>query len=200
MTGNCVFCNRKMFEERLVVETELFNVIATLGQITNGGYVLVVPKKHVECAGAMNRPELSDMMSLMSVVRVLVEKEYGPAIVFEHGIVGQTIPHAHLHLVPARIDLTEKIKKDFPASETRVLGEAGEIARLHRKKRTPYLLWESAGGDLYSCWNPSAPRQYLRIAVAELLGVPERADWKKMNPELDKKLWLETVTRLKKYF
>jgi hypothetical protein len=195
MTNHCVFCDRKMFEERLVVETESFNVIATLGQITNGGYVLIVPKNHVECAGAMNRAELSDLMSLMSVVRVLVEKEYGPAIVFEHGIVGQTIPHA-----PARIDLTEKIKKDFPDSATRILGEAGEIARLHRKKRAPYLLWESSDGDLYSCWNPPAPRQYLRIAAAELLGVPERADWKKMNPDLDRKLWSETVSRLKKYF
>ncbi len=200
MTENCVFCDRKMFEERLVAETGLFNVIATLGQITDGGYVLIVPKNHVECAGAMSRSELSSMFSLMSIVRVLVEKEYGPAIIFEHGIVGQTIPHAHLHLIPAPIDLSEKIRKDFPTSDMRILGEAGEIIRLHRKKRAPYLLWESPGGDLYSCWNPPAPKQYLRIVAADLAGVPERADWKKMDPDLDKRFWSETVRRLKRYF
>ena len=50
------------------------------------------------------------------------------------------------------------------------------------------------------CWNPPAPPQYLRLIVAELLGHPERGNWRNMDPELDKQLGQETVDRLKLYF
>jgi hypothetical protein len=41
---------------------------------------------------------------------------------------------------------------------------------------------------------------YLRIVAAEALGKPERANWRTMDAALDKKLYLETVSRLKPYF
>jgi len=51
--ADCVFCDRAQFEDRLVGETKDFFVIATLGQITDGGYVLLVPKEHIACMGAL---------------------------------------------------------------------------------------------------------------------------------------------------
>jgi len=47
MGDNCPFCDKKQFEERLIAEVDGFYLIATLGQITDGGYVLLVPKEHV---------------------------------------------------------------------------------------------------------------------------------------------------------
>ena len=69
-------------------------------------------------------------------------------------------------------------------------------------KKEPYIFWMDSDGQPLVCWNPpieKVPPQYLRTVVAEALDRPERANWHNMDPELDKKLWSETVRRLKTY-
>ena len=39
MNDNCPFCDRTKVAERIVWEDDSFYIIATLGQISNGGYV-----------------------------------------------------------------------------------------------------------------------------------------------------------------
>jgi hypothetical protein len=66
--------------------------------------------------------------------------------------------------------------------------------------RKKYLLWSTPEGLLKTVTDPPAPLQYLRTVAAELTGRPERANWRDINQEDDKKLWQETVSRLKPYF
>lgn len=202
--NNCVFCDRSKFEERLVGETQAFWIIATLGQITDGGYLLLVPKRHVKCIGDMEPNEISLLgdLSVKTFEALLHEYGIGPGLVFEHGVVGQTIKHAHLHIVPWICVLTDRIKKDFPSSNFSSVNSTDtldELRNLYVARQEPYLFWSDLCGPKI-CWNPPAPPQYLRIVVAEALGRQERANWRNMNPELDKKLWQETVRRLKPYF
>ena len=79
----------------------------------------------------------------------------------------------------------------------------GPAPGLMKDKQKPYLYWRDAQ-TLFSqptvCWDPPAPPQYLRTITAEALGRPERANWREMDPELDRKLGAETVRRLKPYF
>jgi len=123
-----------------------------------------------------------------------------PNVVFEHGIVGQTVKHAHIHVVPADVRLFEKITKDFPKSGTSLISTLKNFGIVYSKLQKPYLLWNDFGLIFEIIWDPPAPLQYLRIVVADALGRPERANWRNMDPELDKKLWSETVKRLKPYF
>lgn len=202
---DCVFCDRSKFEERLCGETKDFWIIATLGQITDGGYVLLVPKRHVECVGAMEKEEANLLEKLMTKAKSALLKEYRTeGILFEHGIVGQTIKHAHIHMVPAQCTITGRIYRDFPRNDLHFLSDSAFInlfLKMYALRQEPYLLWQDAISSIYKiCWNPPAPPQYLRIVVAETLGRPERANWREMDPELDKKLWSETVRRLKPYF
>ena len=44
MDSNCVFCDRTKFEECIIAENKDWYLIATLGQITDGGYVLIFNK------------------------------------------------------------------------------------------------------------------------------------------------------------
>jgi len=71
-----VFCDKKQFEERLVGETKNFWIIATLGQITDGGYLLLVPKKHVECVGAMEERAVERLDYLIDETMGILYKEY----------------------------------------------------------------------------------------------------------------------------
>lgn len=123
-----------------------------------------------------------------------------PVIVFEHGIVWQTIKHAHLHLLPTQIDLTAKIRSDFPEAEIEELQYAAHLQELYTKRPDPYLFWTMPSGKSMVCWNPSAPPQYLRLIAAELLGRPERGNWRNMDADLDKGLCDDTVARLKPFF
>ena len=98
MDEKCVFCDRKNLEEQLVGENKDFYVVATLGQITDGGYVLLIPKRHVPCLAQLNPSELYELRNLMSRISVSLRKAYGPeSIYFEHGIVGQTIQQGGLN-------------------------------------------------------------------------------------------------------
>lgn len=203
MEKDCVFCDRTKFEERLIGETKDSWIIATLGQISNGGYVLLVPKHHIPCIGAMAQSEITVLVSLIEKINLVLQETYGATLffpTFEHGIVGQTVKHAHIHFVPEYCYLTDRIRKDFSDKEIRRLNSWHELAGLYSSKQEPYLLWRDSTAGIKVCWNPPAPPQFLRTVVAEALGRPERANWKNMDPELDKRLWSETVRRLKSYF
>ncbi|MDO8523208.1 MAG: hypothetical protein Q7S12_02915 [bacterium] len=203
MDNNCVFCDRSQFEERLCGETKDFWIIATLGQITDGGYVLLVPKRHVECIGAMEMAKINLLEKLVAQISDALLKEYGApsTTLFEHGIVGQTIKHAHLHIVPAKLDITHRIFADFPRNAVFFQAYLSQFCDAWKKIQMPYLLWkDSVVGGFKASLSPEAPLQYLRTVVAETIGRPERANWRTMDPELDKKLWSETVRKLKPYF
>ena len=200
---DCVFCDRSQFEERLIGETKDFWIIATLGQISNSGYTLLVPKQHVECIGAMNSSEIVSLGEVAKKIGRSISKEYRTVMttIFEHGIVGQSIKHAHLHFVPEVCHLTEKVRSDFPGSAISKINFWSELQSLYQRKPEPYLFWIDSSLEANVCWNPqNVPMQYMRTIIAEAVGRPERANWRTMDPELDKKLWSETVRRLKPYF
>lgn len=208
MDSACVFCDRKNLEERLIFENDDFYVAATLGQITDGGYVLVIPKEHVSCMAELTLGGTEQFLELDFKVRraLLLEyekppfKDANPITAFEHGIIGQTIEHAHLHVVPAVLDFTAIIRSDFPKSKIEELSRDAHLQTLYEKKPQPYLFWTTPSGKKAVCWNPLAPLQYLRLLAAELLGRPERGNWRNMDPKLDKKLCDDTVRRLKPHF
>lgn len=208
MDHDCVFCNRINFEERIIAENDACYAVATLGQIA-GGYTLIIPKAHIPCIGALaphhSFQQMEGIRKMTEKVYRALGKEYphgnrrvlSPVIMFEHGIVGQTIPHAHLHIVPVAVDLTKKIYADFPRTEIRMLEDTMDLQKIYCDDPKPYLFWTTPDGHPMVCIDPIAPPQYLRILVAKLLGRPERADWRTMDQELDKQLWKKTVAILK---
>jgi diadenosine tetraphosphate (Ap4A) HIT family hydrolase len=206
--SNCPFCDRRQFEERLIAEVDGFYIIATLGQITDGGYVLLFPKEHVSCEGDYSEKQIHKANVALTCIEEFLFKEYKPASLtrFEHGIVGQTVKHAHLHVLPVGLDLMPRIKKDFPMSPLDSFADVKKtLFELYQEKKSPYLSWgiedeTGEGVKDWVCWNPPAPPQYLRIITAEALGRPERANWRTMDADLDRQLWSETVRRLKPYF
>lgn len=198
----CAFCDRTKFKERLIYESKNFYVVATLGQITDGGYTLIFPKQHIPCLGAIDGPPLHEELELLTQADCDVTSvEYkSPITIYEHGIVGQTITHAHLHIVPANINATEAIRRDFPLNERGLVGSFAGLARSYQIYPEPYLAWISPNKGLQVCWNPPAEPMYWRIVASKALDRPERANWRTMDAELDRKLWSGTVIRFKPYY
>ena len=95
MCANCIFCEKSYLYERIIAETNNYYVVATLGQISNGGYLLPIPKNHVPCIAQIVSPEPFNIASLTDRLSAIIRAEYGCVpLIFEHGIVGKTINHA----------------------------------------------------------------------------------------------------------
>ena len=70
------------------------------------GHSLVIPKPHVELLFDLRDDELAQVWSLVAKVRQLLQKKYQPdgftIGVNEGHAAGQTIGHAHIHVIPRR--------------------------------------------------------------------------------------------------
>lgn len=196
MRARCTFCDRRAFEDRLIFESANFLVFPTKGQIRSG-YTLITPKRHTICFGEFSEQEMEEVAAVKGRVRRATEAAYGRApIFFEHGVVGQSVKHAHMHAVPARADLFRRIFADFPDYQ-RITSLSALQETFQREG--PYLYYENAGGEMFLFHIFKWP-QYLRIVLAEEEGLPERGDWKKMDQLLDNELMLETQIKLTPYF
>lgn len=198
---SCVFCDFSKIASNTIASVRGFNITATLGQITDGGYLLIMPMEHIACLGDFSEEKMAWLKKIVGQVGQAMGEEYGEGLtIFEHGIVGQTIPHAHLHLLPASIDMTERILNDFPETKIEIVTGLYNLRRRYQHLKTPYLLWTDPKGYFRVCWNPPAPPMYLRLIAAEMLGVPERGNWRDMPKEVDFSLREETIDRMTPYF
>lgn len=192
MSSRCPFCDRGALEERLILESANFAVIPTKGQILEG-YTLIVPKRHTICFGDFSEAEMDEASLLMERVRTATTSVYArPPIFFEHGVVGQTVKHAHMHAVPAAVDLLPIITDDFPNYE-----KVTSLSALQTvfQREGPYLFYENAGGERFVFHVFKWP-QYLRLMLADAVGHPERGNWREMDPKLDAELMLSTWRKL----
>lgn len=192
MSARCPFCDRGALEERLILESANFAVIPTKGQIVEG-YVLIVPKRHTICFGDMSEQEMDEAALILERVRTAITAVYGQApIFFEHGIVGQTVKHAHIHAVPTDVDLFDRIVADFP--DYQKISTLGALQETFQREG-PYLYYENAAAEKFLFRIFKWP-QYLRLMLADAVGHPDRGNWREMDPVLDSTMMLETWKKL----
>lgn len=194
MSAPCIFCDPRQFDGRLIVKRDGFLVVATKGQIVDG-YSLVIPKRHVSCFGELEQEELECAEAVLARVRFACLMAYGrQPILFEHGLAGQSVKHAHMHAVPTDADLFPRLAADFPDHER--LPSLQPLRETYRREG-PYLYYERADGGR-TLFHVFPRPQYLRVALADAVGHPERADWKKVDQAADEEMVAATVATLGK--
>jgi diadenosine tetraphosphate (Ap4A) HIT family hydrolase len=102
MNGNntCPFCN---LVRGKLIETELSFAIYD-GYPVSEGHVLIVPKRHTANYFDLTNEEQTDCFSLLNKAKKIIQDKCNPDG-FNVGInvnesAGQTVPHAHIHLIP----------------------------------------------------------------------------------------------------
>jgi diadenosine tetraphosphate (Ap4A) HIT family hydrolase len=71
------------------------------------GHVLVIPRRHVESYFEFTETEVTDAWRLLNLLRQRLTSEHPDIQGFNVGVndgdaAGQTISHAHIHLIPRR--------------------------------------------------------------------------------------------------
>jgi diadenosine tetraphosphate (Ap4A) HIT family hydrolase len=194
----CVFCDVTRYRPTLLAETSDFYALPTLGQISDGGHVLLITKPHEIALGALDATRMASFMTFRERVHRAVSERYGPTISFEHGIAGQSVPHAHMQLLPSSIDLLRPLQFQYPRF-TR-LSSLADLSDLFAEHRL-YLLYGDHDANYHAFFIDLIP-QYLRLFAAEQMNRRERGDWKAWRAvpaqaTLDNSLVAETVASLR---
>jgi diadenosine tetraphosphate (Ap4A) HIT family hydrolase len=159
----CPFCRREAVESQLIDEGDDFLIVADLHPLVEG-HLLLIPKQHLACYGALPEACWAELGRLKGQVSAFLAGGYGEPTFFEHGVAGQTVPHAHLHAVPGLPSLLPTILAG------REYVPAAGLSAIHSwfQARGPYLYCEEGGTGLLI--EPGrVPAGYLERVARELL-------------------------------
>ena len=95
---DCVFCQRSMIAN-ILKETDHFLIAADHAPLVEG-HLLIIPRQHYACYGAVPEALDGELFALKDEMRQFMAEYYAPVVFWEHGIFRQTVFHAHLHCFP----------------------------------------------------------------------------------------------------
>jgi diadenosine tetraphosphate (Ap4A) HIT family hydrolase len=188
---NCAFCRELQtgslpdfckadIDSRILHETSRFAVMADISPIVPG-HVMIVPKDHILCYGAIEDTARDEFASLVNAVRTILRKHYGPSVILEHGTsslepVADHVTHAHLHIVPAAIDIRDSLT-NFNTTTISGLSDLSSWAA----RDEAYVYFESCGGERVVADRISGiKRLFIRSEVAKRVGLPDPLwDWRR---------------------
>ena len=98
--NDCPHCNTTSFAlKHPLVESVHFWVVCDVHPLTEG-HLLVIPKQHYASIGGCPNNIFQEFIGMYTQASQFVERQYGYVATFEHGNIGQTIYHSHVHILP----------------------------------------------------------------------------------------------------
>jgi len=177
--GTCPHCDRQSFAlKHPLTETEHFVVVCDAHPLCEG-HILIIPKRHISCAGAFTKEILSEYIPLYERVSDFLKRTYGSCASFEHGIIGQTVYHAHVHLAP----FTGVVSDIIPEGNEHliIISSWQDVVRQYTEEGK--YLYVSIGDTSYLVDTALGNPRFFRDRFAAALGVPERGNWRAMQDD-----------------
>jgi diadenosine tetraphosphate (Ap4A) HIT family hydrolase len=101
--SSCPFCHLE--PSRIITASRSAIAFKDAFPLTEG-HTLVVPRQHVDSIYALPAEELADLWAFVAEVRQLLARELNISAfnvgVNDGALAGQTIEHAHVHVIPRR--------------------------------------------------------------------------------------------------
>lgn len=167
--------------DTVIAETDDYVIVPTKGSLVPG-WVLVVSKRHLLCAGELEKSEFSPLETAIALAKQIVEPHFGAATIFEHGpralgtSLGCGIDHLHVHVAALKFSLVRAVDYVQPDATWRKIRNLGSLAPLH-KSGTGYAMVGEPGADMMWFQPSKHLRQPLRRAIATQIGKPQSFDY-----------------------
>ncbi|MDR1498791.1 MAG: HIT family protein [Rickettsiales bacterium] len=97
---NCIFCDALKNGDS-VFETENFFIKLGKGIVCTG-HCMIITKKHYKCMGDMDTDIVSEYLDLKTKLISFLSKHFYKPFVEEHGVIMQSVFHAHTHFIPRK--------------------------------------------------------------------------------------------------
>jgi len=174
---DCSHCDANSFAlEKPLKETKNFRVVCDVHPIIEG-HILIIPKKHISCIGEYNSELLKEFDGLYSEFTKFIKKVYGKVSSFEHGKIGQTVFHSHIHLLPYK----GNVKSIVPEGKDFLL-ELDKVIHLKEVfSRDKKYLYFSINERLWIVDVSVGKPGFFRDRFATALGRSNRGNWKQMH-------------------
>ena len=175
--------------DKPLLETKNFVVLPSLGSLVPG-WLLLIPKTHFVCMGALSPDLATEMDRLKQHLALQVSTEYGNACVFEHGpsrankSIGCGVDHAHVHVVPVGFDLAEAARVFMPNDAAWRRHATWNDCQTAFAQGHDYLYVEQPLGSGVIAVDDDFGSQVFRKAIAAHLGELEKFNWRDY-PRLD---------------
>ena len=130
----------------------------------------------------LNIEQLNELNVLINMLSELAERVYGIApVLFEHGSAPlevnmnaqSSINHAHMHLVPFKLENSDKIIREAD------MKMFNGINCLNEFQGVSYVYYRTQQKKEYITVNQSLPRQYMRRKIALDSNESDKWDWRK---------------------
>lgn len=176
---NCPHCDPNSFALKYPLkETKDFWVVCDVHPLIEG-HVLIIPKKHLSCIAEYPDDVYQEFVALFTEFSLFIQKTYGCVSTFEHGKIGQTVFHSHIHLLPFEGVPTQMV----PEGENYLLKIDGfEQLKTTFETEGKYLYFSIAEQMWIVDVSIGAPR-FFRDRFAVAVGVPQRGNWKEMDAD-----------------
>jgi len=190
-TVNCPFCRELQsgrppdfcdagIDSRILHETDQFVVMADISPIVPG-HVMIVPKAHILCYGAVEAAAQNEFSCIVNATRTILREHYGPSVILEHGTsslepVADHVTHAHLHIVPAAIDIRDSLLH----FNTTTIASLSDLSHWAASDEA-YIYFESCAGERIVADRISGiKRLFIRNEIARRIGLPDPLwDWRR---------------------
>jgi hypothetical protein len=133
----------------------------------------------------------------VNATRTILREHYGPSVILEHGTsslddVADHVTHAHLHIVPAAIDIRDALLK-FNTTTIASLSDLSDWA----SRDEGYIYFESCAGERIVADGLSGiPRLFFRSQIAKQVGLPDPLwDWRRHILSENLRSTLDTLRR-----
>lgn len=178
---DCPHCYSDSFALKYpLYETENFRVVCDVHPIVEG-HILIIPKEHLSCVGEYSQELFDEFVDLYKKTSHFLINSYGFVSSFEHGKIGQTVFHSHMHLVPYNGDPEDIIKEG--KENIRSISDLNSLREAYRKDGK-YLFF-SIGKDMWLVDLKLGALRFFRDRFATAFGNPERGDWKEMERDME---------------
>ncbi|OGK25019.1 hypothetical protein A3A46_04335 [Candidatus Roizmanbacteria bacterium RIFCSPLOWO2_01_FULL_37_13] len=106
-----IFCQiEKKLDHQVLDQTDNFYLLYD-GYPLLEGHLLLIPKQHVDCYSNLDKKLLREFNLFKKGAINFLKDKYSQPVIFEHGIAGQTVMHAHLHLLPTNKSIEKDLKQ-----------------------------------------------------------------------------------------
>lgn len=171
--SSCPHCDPASFALRNVLqETKNFYIVCDVHPLTEG-HILIIPKKHLSCIGELPEKLFQEFVRLYDKVAKFLLDNYGSVSSFEHGKIGQTVFHAHVHLLP----YDGRLEKIIPENKFKAIQKLSDLRTVFAQNKE-YLFF-SIGKNFWVVEPTVAFPGFFRQRFAQALKRTERGDWRR---------------------
>lgn len=207
--NNCRLCwaisnlGQKYISNKILLSTQNYLIIPALGALIPG-YLLLLSKAHWRAVATLEEKYLCDLEAQLSILLGQLIKMNPEWIIFEqgstkdYGIKGCCIEHMHLHFLPLKFDLANKLSKMLSVP-LESISSLNDIRTKCNEYPCNYIFVRNPNGDKFILRPEVYPSQYVRQIIASHLNKDLLWDWKYHFHEDNNILTIDALTKAKLY-